>query len=301
MKEKVTILLSTYNGEKYLDEQLCSLFIQENVEIQVFVRDDGSTDKTCSILEKWASEYPLTWYQGNNIGPSRSFMELIYRAPQSSYYAFCDQDDVWDANKLDIAVKSLHKFTQNKPALYFSGYRRVDKNLNVLSEKVTFGTISFGNSLVQNISLGCTMVFNKEAKELAKKINTTDGNMHDAWLYKLWYATGNVYFDKESRLSYRQHDNNVIGGRKGFIKNWIRRTKRIKRVWNGRISNHTKEFRKHCSPYINDSEKLSLISILADYKINLKSRWKLILSKEIVMQSKFDTVLFKLLVLLGRV
>lgn len=296
----VVVLLSTYNGEQYLNQQLDSVFSQSK-KVRVFARDDGSTDSTCEILAKWAKKYPLTWYEGENLGAGRSFMELIYNAPQCEYYAFCDQDDVWDYDKLEIAVCILNNMPKDKPALYFSGYRTVDKNLNLLFNNIKVKNVSFGNSLIQNIALGCTIVFNYSAKELSKKIRTTDDCIHDAWMYRLSYATGNVYFDVRPHLSYRQHNNNLIGGKRGIWGTWLRRKKRISKIWKGRISTRTKVFESYCKSYITDKNKSYILSLITHYKDSIKNRITLIRSKEFTMQSRFDTLIFKLLVLFGRI
>jgi glycosyltransferase involved in cell wall biosynthesis len=300
MKPKIIVLLSTYNGEKYLDEQLESVFSQKNVCVNVYARDDGSSDNTCKILEKWASQFPLTWYKGKNKGPAESFMELLYTAPPSEFYAFCDQDDVWDTDKLESAVRILSSMPHEKPSLYFSGYRTVDKDLKIISESVNFRVLSYGNALVENIALGCSMVFNDAAKELACRIHATDGSMHDAWLYKICYTTGNVYFDEKSRLSYRQHSTNVIGGNRSFFIKWTRRMKRFKKIWNGRISSHCRVLKKHCEAYIIAPDKMKTLSTLTDYKDSFKNRLNLLFSKEIVRQSRLDNLIFKIVVLLGK-
>ena len=88
--EKVIVLLSTYNGGKYLSEQLDSLVAQKGVDVGILVRDDGSTDTTLSILDEWQEKGLLTWYSSGNLGPGKSFMDLLKRAPSGAYYAFCD-------------------------------------------------------------------------------------------------------------------------------------------------------------------------------------------------------------------
>src|ERR1035437_8737190 len=125
----VTILLSTYNGEKYLNQLFESLFKQIDVEMSVLVRDDSSSDSTKEILRKYEEEGKLSWYTGENLRSAGSFMDLLFHAPDSEYYAFCDQDDVWEADKLYSAIKML-KQTQDKPSLYFSQTKLVDKDLN---------------------------------------------------------------------------------------------------------------------------------------------------------------------------
>ena len=95
MDKKVLILLSTYNGERYIKEQIESLLKQENVKVSILVRDDGSTDGTINILNEYQKQGKLKWYTGENLKPAKSFMNLVENAPEYEYYAFCDQDDVW--------------------------------------------------------------------------------------------------------------------------------------------------------------------------------------------------------------
>ena len=93
---KVAVLMSSYNGEKYIRPQIDSILAQEgNFELSLFVRDDGSTDKTQAILQEYAQKRKLTWYTGNNLGPARSFMDLLKKCKGFNYYAFADQDDYW--------------------------------------------------------------------------------------------------------------------------------------------------------------------------------------------------------------
>ena len=99
--DKVQVLLSTYNGEKYLQEQIESIIRQEDVEISLLIRDDGSCDKTIEIIENLKRKNSnIIYYSGNNLGPARSFMDLINKSGNFDYYAFSDQDDVWKSKKL---------------------------------------------------------------------------------------------------------------------------------------------------------------------------------------------------------
>ena len=113
MKRKVTILMSTYNGEDFLEEQLQSLLSQQDVETHILVRDDGSTDRTRDILDHWQDAGKLTWYGGDNLGWAMSFMHLLIHAqPDADYYAFCDQDDIWLPDKLSRAVSMIEQQEQ---------------------------------------------------------------------------------------------------------------------------------------------------------------------------------------------
>ena len=106
---KVCVLISTYNGERFLEEQIASIIAQKGVEVDILVRDDGSSDMTCSLLERWQKEGKLKWYKGENLGFARSFMNLLKTASGYDYYAFCDQDDIWLEDKLQRAVTALEK------------------------------------------------------------------------------------------------------------------------------------------------------------------------------------------------
>ena len=126
--EKVLVLMSTYNGERFLEEQLATIFAQEGVSVSVLVRDDGSTDGTCRMLETWKRTHCLDYICGDNVGAARSFFLLLQQAPASTYYAFADQDDVWLDDKLYSAIQQIEKY-DDVPALYFCQTQLVDKNL----------------------------------------------------------------------------------------------------------------------------------------------------------------------------
>lgn len=106
MKQNILVLMSTFNGEKFIREQIESILAQENVNIKLLVRDDGSTDKTLDILNEYKNKGKLNYYIGKNLGPQLSFMHLLQNAPYCEYYAFADQDDVWLKDKLSTAIKN---------------------------------------------------------------------------------------------------------------------------------------------------------------------------------------------------
>lgn len=128
----ITVLMSSYNGERYIREQIDSILHQQEVNIKLFVRDDGSTDGTLQILQEYQEAGLLNFYTGKNLKPARSFMQLLKDAPQADYYAFSDQDDYWKPTKLNQAIKRL-KLSTNTPALYFCQTQLADKDLKLLS------------------------------------------------------------------------------------------------------------------------------------------------------------------------
>ena len=159
--KKVAVLMSTYNGEKYLDEQIESLITQVGVDVKILIRDDGSSDNTIHLLKKWEKKGVLEWYSGENIKPALSFMELVKRVPKADYYAFCDQDDVWDNDKLKIASEMIGKYGETKPTLYFSNTRLVNSDLTPIKTTTTHNPkITLGSALIINPATGCTVVFN---------------------------------------------------------------------------------------------------------------------------------------------
>ena len=174
--EKVTVLLSTYNGEKYLAEQLESLAAQQGVEVELLVRDDGSNDGTASILNEWQDKGLLSWYRTVNLGPGKSFMDLLQTAQSGSYYAFCDQDDVWLSNKLQITMdkmKEVELANPGKPVIVHTDMNVVDEKLNVVHDSFWRSSglrpdilRTFPFLCICNCVNGCTIVMNNAAREL---------------------------------------------------------------------------------------------------------------------------------------
>lgn len=213
-KYRVAILMSTFNGERYLKQQLDSLLSQKGINILLIVRDDGSNDLTLEILEKYAQENSfVTILKGSNCGVSKSFDKLCRWAlenVQVDFYAFCDQDDVWEDNKLLTAIHVLEHFPSDMPNLYFSNLKMVDENLNFIQNQFKPGEVKTGcvAALVQVFTYGCTCVFNKKALECFCAIPENNIN-HDHWIYELCTYLGNVYYDEESHIKYRRHSTNV--------------------------------------------------------------------------------------------
>ena len=110
--EKILVMMSTYNGEKYIREQIDSILHQKDVKVDIVVRDDGSKDNTQNILKNYSSKYKnIKWSQGDNVGPCKSFLELLYSSGEYEYYAFADQDDYWYPNKLKAATEKMKNYT----------------------------------------------------------------------------------------------------------------------------------------------------------------------------------------------
>lgn len=306
----IQILLSTYNGEKYLEEQLDSLLAQENVNIHILIRDDGSKDNTVFILHKYASEYSskISVITGSNLGVKQSFYELLSMASSEyDYYAFCDQDDVWLSNKLSNAVHKLQEI-RNEPGMYCSSTQMVDEHLEPTKvwPPQPSKELSLYNSLIENTCVGCTIVLNPEAMKLIKQNppEIMDNMiMHDWWMYLTISTLGKVVFDTNPGILYRQHQNNVLGGAsESFFIKWISRVKRFLKGDNHYIlSNQAQEFLKIFNEQLNKQQKAEIERLLLSGQKNIAMRFIYIMSTKLYRQSKIDNVVFKILFVLGKV
>ena len=210
-KPKVEILMSTYNGEKYLSTQLESIFSQKEVDISILVRDDGSHDDTIRILEAYSQKYPIKIVTSENIGYANSFWDLVHMADGADYYAFCDQDDIWMEDKVLSAVKMISSCGKI-PVLYTSNVDTINDELQLLQRNAfpVNGVQNFRQSLLTSILPGCTFVFNNMLLLQMKKYNRLVIS-HDWLTYSIASAVGVVLYDEHSHINYRIHENNTLG------------------------------------------------------------------------------------------
>lgn len=293
--KKVQILLSTYNGEKFLEEQLDSIIKQDYPYISILIRDDGSTDDTINIIKRYCKSYKnISYYQGKNLGVIGSFFDLIKRTNEEyDYFAFCDQDDIWKYNKISRALEKLENL-RTKVRLYCSNLILVDQYKQMYKkQRLQKKNPSFGNAMIENICTGCTAVCNLELLNYLKNIEYQNIIMHDWWLYLVASCFGEVYFDEEPFVLYRQHGSNVVGTTNNFFKKTI---KRIKTFDKNNLSNQISYF-YICYQNIITNEKKKSIQILLNYKSNKMYKFKLLLHKKIKRQSSIDNFLFKILFL----
>lgn len=297
--KKVLVLMASYNGQKYIDEQIQSLFRQEGVEVELLVRDDGSKDDTCAHLDKWAAETNTRWYTGEHLNVQFGFFDLMMKALESDapYYAFCDQDDVWDADKLKIAVTRLEQITPETPALYYCGQRLVDGELNFLSNHRLNKNRSTHARFVLNDMAGCTGVFNRALLEAVTSYRPNYIRMHDVWLTKVCLALGGTLLpDPEPHMSYRQHGNNVIG-LSGGLRSKLARAKMI--IFESSISRQAAELQAGFGQQLVP-EYRELTDAIINSKKSFKSRWRLIFNKDICFNDRGLGLTFALKVLLNK-
>lgn len=237
MVKRVAVLMSTYNGEMYLADQLDSLLSQRGgVEIDIFIRDDGSSDRTVEVINSYKSRFSsIHLDEGINLGVVRSFLRLVEDTTGYDYYALCDQDDVWDEIKVMVAVSALvereGEIGEDKAALYCGGYKYVDEQLNPIGKFESHSPLSIDNLLIENCAPGCTMVFNEALRCLiTKKLHLVQYSkivMHDWYILIVAAVLGSVVYDPNPHILYRQHANNVVGVNNNWLARFFRRAKRF--------------------------------------------------------------------------
>lgn len=305
---KVQILMSTYNGEPYLRTQLDSIINQSVEEKYLLIRDDGSIDKTIEIIQEYQQEYPwISYYKGTNIGVRRSFMELIAKADlEMDYIAFADQDDLWLPEKLNRAVECLEKMNDNMPLLYCSDKIIVGENLEEIHATVsrTVKKITFGNALVQNICTGCTAVINQAMLHLLRSHMPRNPNemiMHDWWLYLTATCFGEVFYDVNSYIKYRQHGNNAVGAivsQKNLFKYRILQLTQSRGDIYRQIELFAKSFKKElCTSHETEG---MLIQKLLSAKEKTMSRIGIIFDRRYFRQKYFDDFVFRSILLINK-
>lgn len=285
----VCILISTYNGEKFLREQLESLLTQ-TISVKILVRDDGSTDSTCDILEEYKSNGKLIWYAGDNLRPAKSFWDLVKNAPQADYYAFCDQDDVWFNDKIERAIKTLQQAkNQNQPLLYCSNVVVTNAELKPYGNMNSGSAYTdFAHSLIYSLAPGCTMVFNDNAIIELKKydMNEEFEIIHDWLTHKIIAMLGEVIYDEKPSMYYRQHGNNVIGAQQGGrIKQFIKKVRRIFGSYANVRSESAKSLLNVYGSRIGEDERY-LLNLVANYRKNKKLKKAFIKSKRFRISKK---------------
>ena len=305
MKPQIIILLSTWNGEKYLRQQLDSLVSQTVIDrMQILVRDDGSSDETVAILKEYEKTGKLTFYQGKNLGSTQSFFQLLIDAPKADYYAFCDQDDYWLKEKVGKAVQGIEKIQE--PALYCSRKIIVDQDLHELPRSDVDPSMSvLDNFIRNNKASGCTMVINHKLREIFLRYRPQMVPFHDSWIYKLALFFGKVVYSRESYIKYRQHGNNVTGAEAHGIQLLLKRLKHFDPTFHryrdrgprGMIAYAT-ELLAGYDDILKPEDKKILIE-LRDIKKSFSNRLHIFLTPGLGMSPLYEYLGLKLFILLG--
>lgn len=274
-RPKVAVLMSTYNGARYLKEQIESILNQQDVETTLLVRDDGSSDETVRIVEEG---YPFVRViHGANVGVGSSFMELIYEAgTEYDFYAFADQDDIWDEDKLSVAAEWIGDTTT--PTLYCSNQLLVDgDNIEMRVRYDAPPDVSPMQILNDNLVSGCTMVWNRMLQELLADPSRRPTpellrkRIHDVWVAMVASSVGVVIFDETPHIRYRQHEKNVVGVDRRSLKDEWRRKLGNSELRNGR-SALAIELLRCMGDLIDDAALNDTLRICSNYLHDFKSK-----------------------------
>ena len=298
---RVTVLLSSFNGAQYLRQQLDSILLQKNVELQIIVRDDGSTDETLEILEEYKNRGLLAYYTGENLKPAKSFYNLMKKAPVSDFYALCDQDDVWLSDKLSVGIDKI-KDIVGGPALYCGRPRIVDSELNTIDycvcKEKPICPQTFDARLIIRNTPGCTFIMNRALLLKVIEFEPEYLEMHDCWIYQICSALGgDIIYDPDVHILYRQHSNNAAGVSVNKIQKLVNYLSRIKQK-DKRRSKTAKELLRILNEYLTDEQKRSL-EALVSYDSNFINKIRVLTSKKYNTGSKEIDRNFKMSIFFG--
>lgn len=239
---RVAVLIATYNGGRYLSSQIDSILAQDIKKIDFFVSDDGSSDSTLSILSEYSgrlTEHSFTVFMGPKRGFAWNFVSLLSKAGEDyDFYAFSDQDDVWECDKLNRALSAIGDLSDRMPALYCARTRLIDDAGNEIGFSPLFSIEpSFQNALVQSIGGGNTMVMNRAARDLLVSVPSTLNVVSHDWLAYLLVTAcgGRMIYDPYPCLQYRQHDANLVGANNSFLN----KVSRMRQLLTGRFQRWT--------------------------------------------------------------
>lgn len=302
---KILVMMSTYNGEKYFREQIDSILNQKvNHTIHLRIRDDGSKDSTCEIIEEYIASHPnqIELIKGENIGYNASFFNLIQNAEGYDYYSIYDQDDVWLEDKLQTACDAIDRESYEIPVLYAStSYLVHDDLIPYGMTRKKEREMCMYNTIIQNICPGHTQVMNNRLIELLKMgdIDTSCMYVYDSWIQNVANLYGKIVFDNTPHTYYRQYEGNQFGSGAGKIGQLMASLSRNK-------TDAGHKYRRQIEYFVNKNEDALRrrnvyweLSRFIEAKSNL-SRIRYIMSTKLYRQKRIESVAFCVAVAIGK-
>lgn len=304
MKKRILVLLSAYNGERFIRPQIESILNQKTGnDIFLKIRDDGSNDCTCKIIENLQKEYPgqIELIKGTNIGCNASFFYLLKTAEEYDYYAISDQDDIWISDKLETAVNWLEAIKDDIPLLYSSTSYLVKNNL------IPYGTtrkkersFTIYNTIIQNICPGHGQVMNKKLLNLLRNnIDISKIYVYDTWITNMAMLYGKIIFNNRPYTLYRLHGDNQLGYGFGRFGQMI---SSAKRSVNGDGRKYMIQIRYFIDQNKVELERQGYLKELVRF-VRSDSFWKRIkytMNGKVYRQSKVETVAFYICYIIGK-
>jgi len=307
---KLVVVMATYNGAPYIDEQIRSILTGQIRPNQLIIRDDHSHDKTLELAHKLAAtstsdvEFDIRKNQ-TGLGAAKNFLSILNELPNDTdFVAFSDQDDIWEPWKLKRAVQFLSdEKIGEQPALYCSRQQLVDEQgQNIKLSRNFKHQPSFSNVLVENIATGCTVLINRRALNIIQEVSQPlpDIAFHDWWLNLIISGVGGkVIFDSKPGIKYRQHDANVRGGQVSLLAGLKTRIKRqIAVQLRDQIERNIKAASKVDEKFTPTNRK-KLDAFRKARNSNFTQRVTYLRSASIYRQSRLDDIVMKMLLLVG--
>lgn len=301
----IAILMSTYNGESFISEQIDSILNQSYKNFKLFIRDDCSSDNTREIINQYMQNFPdkIEFINSNiNLGAAQSFLYLIQYISNDSnvkFVMFSDQDDIWLENKIEDSVKFIQSYNNDKPLLCHTDLKVVDRDLNIINPSFVKmrclqpNITSLNKLLIQNNITGCTMIFNKNLLNIISKNIVQNIAMHDWWITLISSAFGEIHFLNKQTILYRQHGNNVIGAtnvksisfifRRLFQYNHIKKTLQLSIV-------QAEQFYYCFKQNLNAKQLFIIKQFLSLKNLSKVQKWKVILHNDFLKQGLIQII-----------
>lgn len=220
--DKIAILMATYNGEKYICQQIDSILSQTCKDWELYIHDDGSTDNTIAALESYVEKYPnkIHLIDGKSTGGAKYNFFYLFGQVEAPYYMTCDQDDVWLDKKIGLTYDKMLTIETKAdvPCLVYTELRVVDSELNTIADTMSgYQSLdchkrTINQFILQNSVTGCTMMVNRALRDKMLRITDIDNTiMHDWWAALVAAQFGKTAFIDEPTILYRQHGDNSLG------------------------------------------------------------------------------------------
>lgn len=303
---KINIVMSTYNGEQFLAEQIDSIQQQTFKDWQLLIRDDGSSDQTPEIIKSFVAQDPriifINEHDCENLGVVKNFFTLI-KHDKADYYFFSDQDDVWLEDKLETMLAVARQYPDQLPLLFYTDLCVVNQNLQVMNQSMIRSQSHHANTelvqeLTENTVTGGVAMINHA---LAEQWRTLDNIiMHDWYLALLAAAIGKlVYIDQPGEL-YRQHDNNVLGARTFTkrLKNWLSGpSKMLEKYWWLIHASQAQADKILQENELGDEQEAVIRNYIALERLSLSQRIRVLRQYKYAKNKWFHTMIFRLLIM----
>ena len=301
-EKKIQILLSTYNGERFLTEQIDSIISQDCFEdCLVLIRDDGSSDGTKEILRQYENHPQFQIIYGENLGITDSYFWLLQNAKDDvDYYAFGDQDDIWLPQKLSMAANALNEYSEKDSLLFATLSRIVDERGSLLYDlPIPQRGVSYYNAMVQNVLPGHTQVINRTMRRLVLERGIENIHVIDWWYYLVASGVGKIVFLPEYTVLHREHSDNAIGMAETWFQNLSRRIYYIRQGRGNAFARQLEAFYQRYEDLLPEKQRQETELFLTSLP-SVMSRIRYAFNCKAYRQSRKENVIFRLLYVAGK-